>query len=198
MFTPRPGGRHRAGQGGISLVELVMFIIIVGVSVTGILLVMNVVTRNSADPMLRKQALAIAESLLEEIELQPFTYCDPDDANAATATGAFVGANGCSSAANVQGIGPQAGETRYAAPQFDNVGDYHGFSMNPIRDITNSAVAGLGAYTATVAITQAGATFALAADAALRIDVRVQGSAASGTDITLTGYRFRYAPNTLP
>ena len=29
--------------------------------------------------MIQKQALAIAESLLEEITLQPFTYCDPDD-----------------------------------------------------------------------------------------------------------------------
>ena len=63
MFTPRR-------QAGLSLIELVMFIVIVGVAVAGVLSVMNVTTRHSADPMIRKQAQAIAESLLEEIELQ--------------------------------------------------------------------------------------------------------------------------------
>ncbi len=69
--------RHR--QHGISLIELIMFIVIVSVALAGILLVMNVTTKGSADPLIHKQALAIAESLLEEVELMPFTYCDPDD-----------------------------------------------------------------------------------------------------------------------
>ena len=62
-------------QSGISLIELIMFIVIISVALTGILLVMNQVTRHSADPLIHKQALAIAESLLEEVELMPFTYC---------------------------------------------------------------------------------------------------------------------------
>jgi MSHA pilin protein MshD len=53
MFTPR-------SQAGLSLIELVMFIVIVGVAVAGVLSVMNVTTRHSADPMIRKQAQAIA------------------------------------------------------------------------------------------------------------------------------------------
>ncbi len=73
--------RHR--QLGISLIELIMFIVIVSVALAGILLVLNVTTKSSADPLVHKQALAIAESLLEEVELMPFTYCDPDDVNAA-------------------------------------------------------------------------------------------------------------------
>lgn len=181
------------GQSGLSLIELVMFIVIVGIAVAGVLSVMNVTTKASADPLIRKQALAIAESLLEEIELQPFTYCDPNDANAASATGAFVGVNGC--ATTVEAFGPEAGETRYTSPQFDNVNDYSGFSMSPIVDITNSPIAGLGAYTASVNLKQAGVTFSLPADEVLQIDVRV---ISGGTDITLTGYRFRYAPNAVP
>ncbi|TCV85215.1 type IV pilus modification PilV family protein [Sulfurirhabdus autotrophica] len=179
-------------QKGVSLVELIMFIMIISIGVAGILSVMNVTTANSADPMVRKQAQAVAESLLEEIELQPFTYCDPDDTNAATATGAFVGAGGC--ATTVEAMGPE-GETRYAAPQFDNVNDYHGFTMNPIVDINNSPIAGLAGFTATVTISQAGAAFSLPAADVLQIDVRVTSG---NIDIPMTGYRFRYAPNAVP
>jgi MSHA pilin protein MshD len=187
--------RDRRRQAGISLIELIMFIVIVSVGIAGILSVMNVTSKASADPMVRKQALAIAEALLEEIELQPFTYCDPTDANAATATGAFVGAGGCLTTA--ESVGPQpAGETRTGSPQFNNVGDYGGYSMSPIVDITGAAVAGLGAYSATVTIAQAGNAFGLADNGeALQIKVQVQ---AGNEDITLTGYRFRYAPNAVP
>ena len=83
--------RYQDRQLGISLIELIMFMVIVSVGLVGILSVMNITSRASADPMLRKQAIAIAESLLEEITLQPFTFCDPDDANAATATNSTVG-----------------------------------------------------------------------------------------------------------
>ena len=60
-------------QRGVSLIELIMFIVIVSSAMVGILTVMNVVSRNNADPVMHKQALAIAESLLEEIELQNFS-----------------------------------------------------------------------------------------------------------------------------
>jgi MSHA pilin protein MshD len=184
MFTLRR-------QAGLSLIELVMFIVIVGVAVAGVLSVMNVTTRHSADPMLRKQAQAIAESLLEEIELQPFTYCFPTDTLASTASNA----SGCTGGlAGSEDTLPAA--ARVSSPRnANNVSDYTNFSMSPIVDITGSPIAGLGAYTATVRITQAGATFSLPATEVLQIDVRVVSGDA---DITLTGYRFRYAPNAVP
>ena len=76
---------------GLSLVELVVFIVIVSTAVAGVLGVMDVTTRSSVDPMIHKQALAIAEAVLEEVQLQPFTYCDPDDPGAATADLAGAG-----------------------------------------------------------------------------------------------------------
>src|ERR1043166_68927 len=112
-------------QRGLSLPELIVFIVIVGISVAGILLVMDRTTRASADPLTIKQALAIAESLMDEVQLAPFTYCDPDDAQAATATSAAVGAGGC--AATPEAIGAEAGETRYATPVFDNANDNNNF-----------------------------------------------------------------------
>jgi len=51
-----PGGKQR----GISLIELIMFIVIISIAVAGILLVMNKVTGHSADTLVRKQALAVA------------------------------------------------------------------------------------------------------------------------------------------
>lgn len=60
--------RHR----GFTLIELIIFIVVISAGLAGILSVMNTVVRSSADPMVRKQAIAIAESLLEEILLKEY------------------------------------------------------------------------------------------------------------------------------
>lgn len=179
----------RGRQAGLTLVELVVFIVVLGIGVGGILLVLNVGTQASADPAVRKQVLAIAESLLEEVELMPFSFCDPDDPNAATATGPA----GCTV---VEAIGPE-GESRYAVPLFDNVNDYHGFdSANPpagIRDITGAPAPGLNAYRGQVtvqAIDLNGIT--QASGDALLITVTVSGP--NNVAITLQGIRTRHAP----
>jgi MSHA pilin protein MshD len=187
--------RYGKKQAGISLIELIIFIVIIGIGIAGILSVMNVTTSHSADPMLRKQALAIAESLLEEIELQPYTFCDPNDPNAAGASNADATPGNCSSTAQVETVPKTVSNSRYGPSYFNNVSDYYGFSMNPILDISGGGVTGLGAYTATVNITLEGTTFSLPTpEAAMRIDVVVT----YGTDnVTLTGYRFRYAPTAL-
>ncbi len=61
---------------GFSLIELIFFIVVVSVALAGVLQVMQVTTRASADPLVRKQALALAESILQEV-LQK-AYADPD------------------------------------------------------------------------------------------------------------------------
>jgi len=128
-------------QAGFTLVELLLFIVIMGIAVAGVLLAYDFAARGSADPVVRKQALAIAESLLQEIQQMPFTYCDPDDPAVSTATSAA----GC---ATPEAPGPE-GETRHGPSlPFDNVNDYDQFSMNPIRDIGGSAITGLALYTA--------------------------------------------------
>ena len=185
-----------ARQHGLTLIELIVFIVVVSIGLAGILGVLRLTLRDSANPMLLKQQVAIAESLLEEIESKPFTWCDPDDANVTTASGAFVGAGGC--AAAVQGLAPAVGEDRYSqVTPFDNVGDYNGFAMAGIRKPTDASttVSGLGSYTASVVVSQAGTALGLADNtAALRIDVTVGLSGQSSSNITLTGYRYRYAP----
>jgi MSHA pilin protein MshD len=190
-----------AAARGLSLVEQIVFIVIVSVAVAGVLGALNLSARDSVDPLIRKQALAIAEALMEEVQLMPFTYCDPDDPQAATATSATVGPTGCTSAASIEGLGPEAGETRYSATTpFDNVSDYHGYDTGTevppgIKDITNSAVAGLEAYRAQISIANA-ALGGIAASESLRITVSVTGP--GNTTVVLQGYRTRHAPNATP
>ena len=62
---------------GFSLIELIFFIVIVSVALAGILQVMQVTTQASADPMVRKQALALAESVLQEVLQKAYTDPDP-------------------------------------------------------------------------------------------------------------------------
>ena len=66
-------------QAGFSLLEAVIFIVVLGIGIAGMAILYNQLTVASVDPLVRKQALAIANSLMEEIQLRPFTFCDPDD-----------------------------------------------------------------------------------------------------------------------
>jgi MSHA pilin protein MshD len=179
-------------QSGLSLIELLVFIVVVGIAVTGVLSVYSLNARSSADPMVRKQALAIAESLLEEVLSKPYTYCDPDDANADTA--ANVGA-----CAIPEGMGPEVaqGETRYSnVTPFDNVNDYNGFNMPAppgIDDLSGSHVTGLDGYSASVQVQQpAGAFNGVPASETLLVTVTV--TAPGNLGVSLSGYRTRYAP----
>lgn len=173
---------------GFTLVELIIFIVVVSTALAAVLSVFTQATVGSVDPMQRRQALAIAESLLEEVMLMPLPFCDGDDANVETATSTA----GC--ATTVDALGAEAGEGRTSTPQFDHVNDYHGFTMSPVTDITGSAVAGLSGYSASVSVAAATlGTISAASGDALRITVTVSGP--NGTGITLDGYRSRYAPN---
>lgn len=177
-----------AGQQGISLIEMIMFIIIVSIGVVALLAVFSTTVRKSADPMIQKQMLAIAEALLEEVESKPFTFCDPDDANATTAGSAA----GCATTA--EAMGPEAGETRSGATPFDNVNDYGpSLTINPFTDITGTTT--IPGYAATVAVA-ASALNGIAASDALQITVTVTGP--GNNTLTLQGHRTLYAPNAVP
>jgi MSHA pilin protein MshD len=177
-----------AGQQGISLIEMIMFIIIVSIGVVALLAVFSTTVRKSADPMIQKQMLAIAEALLEEVESKPFTYCDPDDANATTASSAA----GCATTPEV--MGPDGAETRSGATPFDNVNDYGpSLTINPFTDITGTTT--IPGYAATVAVA-ASALNGIAASDALQITVTVTGP--GNKTLTLQGHRTLYAPNVVP
>lgn len=70
----------------MSLIELVIAIVIIGVGVAGVLAAFQQATRASADPLIHKQMLAIAEQMLEETVLRPYdTTTTPSSACARAA-----------------------------------------------------------------------------------------------------------------
>ncbi|KQQ86422.1 type II secretion system protein [Massilia sp. Leaf139] len=188
----------RARQTGVTLVELIMFIVIISVALAGIIQVMRFTTANSADPLRRKQALMIAEALLEEVRQADFTYCDPRSANADEA----VNTAACTLKEAWGNEGPAG--TVFVRP-FDNVNDYvtaSGTAATPFGSGASGLVDALGRsmnladYSATVAITpdklgeiNAGTS---ADSEALRI--RIEVSYAGDDPVVLDGYRARYLP----
>lgn len=184
-------------QHGVSLVELVMFIVIVSIAVLGVLQVLGSSSARSADPMLRKQALSIAEGLMEEVRLAHFSYCDGADPTAESAT--VLSPADCAVA---EAVGPEAGNSR----PYDNVNDYVAAFGTPAAYNTDAAGNAFPAgYAATVTISvdsafgPAGAQISAGATPAsmnvLRISVAV--SYPGGGLVVLDGYRTRYAPRSI-
>jgi hypothetical protein len=64
---------------GRFLIEAVMFIVVVSVALVVVLKAFDIANQGSADPLLRRQALAIAQSLLDEISAKPFGDAASDD-----------------------------------------------------------------------------------------------------------------------
>lgn len=61
---------------GVTLIELIVAMVVISIAVVGVMSVLNYTTLHSADPVLRHQAIAIAEAYMEEISLK--NYSDPD------------------------------------------------------------------------------------------------------------------------
>jgi MSHA pilin protein MshD len=107
---------------GMTLIELIVAIVVISVGLVGVLAAFNQAVLHSADPVVRKQMLAIAEEMMEEITLKPVTAA----ANAAP--------GGC------------------ARNTFNDVADYNGYKSTGICDIDGSAIGSLASYDVSVAV----------------------------------------------
>lgn len=158
---------QRPGQRGLTLIELIVFIIVVSVGLTGVLSVFDLVVRNSADPLVNKQAMAVADAMMEEILLKDFA----NPSGGWTASGPLTPAD---------------------RPNFDNVGDYNGYSSGiySLAD-TSTSISGLSDYA--VAVTVAAPTAPIGGVAVTDIlQITVNVTYGAGDLFSLTGYRFNY------
>lgn len=101
---------------GFTLPELVLLIVVLGMALAGIISLYMTTVARSADPLVRKQAIAIAESFMEEILTQAIAEPSP-----ATPRGA----------------------TRES---FDSITDYVGYSETGIKSFSGTPVTGLESY----------------------------------------------------
>lgn len=161
----------RARRAGFTLIELIIAIVVIGISLLGVLTVFAVAARHSADPMVQQQAQLIAEAYLDEILIKRFY--DPD-------TNTVCPANEGSRAI------------------FDNVCDYNTLPDTVVRDQSGAAIAALSAYSVTVAV-DSSAGVALhtvnntGATRVLLVTVTVTGP--QSTSVALSGYRTNYLCN---
>ncbi|WP_306391593.1 type IV pilus modification PilV family protein [Telluria beijingensis] len=63
---------NKRRMAGVTLVELIVAIVIVGAALAGLVAAYNRASVASADPLVTQQMLAIAESMMEEVMLKPY------------------------------------------------------------------------------------------------------------------------------
>jgi len=192
-LRPCPGPRQR----GVTLIELIMFIVIVSVALASIIAVMRITTANSADPLRRKQALMIAEGLLEEVRSAGFTLCDPSSADFDTQTDPTL----CAVRENWGQVAPEPVNPR----PFDNVNDYvtapnvaiNAFNAAGVLTDVSGQPIGVDGYNATLTVSPAQlGGFGVATGTAANTPVlRIRVTVAFGGDapVVLDAYRMRYA-----
>ena len=107
---------------GFTLPEALLAIVVLGVGLAGVMLAFGTVARHSADPVLRKQMMGIAQELLEEISLKPYAPA----ANAAPA--------GC------------------ARDTFNDISDYNGYSAAGICSIDGVVIPALASLSISASV----------------------------------------------
>lgn len=157
---------NRHDQRGLTMIELIMFIVIVGVGVAGILLVINTVVKSSADPVVRKQSIAMADAILEEVLLK--AYQNP--------TGGFV---------------PTGCDTQRAL--FDDVSDYTCFdgSTTAKKILGSQMIASTTGPLPDTFWAKVDVSAATVSGVSMK-KVTVTVTDPSGTEYALSGYRGNY------
>lgn len=115
MLTPT-----KKNQSGVSLIELIVFIVVVSIALLALVGIYRKATINNADPIIRMRALESAQSLLDEIISLRYDEATPTGGVPACPT---VGANACNNLPD---------------DNMNDVDDYHNFSDTPYPNYVRS------------------------------------------------------------
>lgn len=117
---------------GFTLVEMVIFIAIVGIALTGVMVVFINASRYSADPMVKIRTIELAQSFLEEILLKAY-----DDSTPVGGGCVQLASSRCSSGpAGTTTLQADSGETRV---NYNDVDDYHNQAYCGTNGTANNA-----------------------------------------------------------
>lgn len=108
---------------GVTLVELIVAIVIVAIALGGLVAAFRIANRGSADPLILQQKVAIAESLMGEILLKPYSVTKNP-------------------------VTPNVRDNYLGTMDFDG----YGAGLAGIRDVDNNPIAGLQSYNVAVAV----------------------------------------------
>ncbi len=184
------------GARGVSLLEMIIFLVIVSIALVAFLNTMNLTVQTSADPLRRKQALMIAESLMEEVMLARFTFCDADDGNV------FAAADATECTTTVETVGRDGTEVR----PYNHINDYvtaFGAEESSFNNVSNVLVDASGqtypsGYSATLKLEENALNGVGAGDgASIKISVSVTDTTTKEV-MKLESFRLRYSPNSPP
>jgi len=175
---------------GFTLIETVMFIVIVGIAVSAMVTVFSTNVIHSHEPMLRQKAVSLANFYMDEILRKKWNEATPTGGGCVN-----TGSGKCPTGPAAIAISPD-GDTR---ANYDDVDDYNSITAeSPPRDQTDTALANFNGYTVDVAVTTGTAFNPLGSGArdvdasdTLRIQVDVAVAATNET-ITLIAYRSNF------
>lgn len=167
-------------QRGVTLVELLIFIVVVSIGVTGVLIAFNSAVTSSADPMLSKQALRLAESTLQEVLQKSYQNDALDAANASSTLGCTPTTTPSCRANNPTD-----------RPNYNDVDDYNAYSQSGVTTLDGAVtVTALATYSVSISVDKATATLGtITAPHVKKITVTVTGR---GQTLSLVGYRSNY------
>lgn len=158
--------RHQAGM---TLIELVIAIVVVSVGLAGVLIAFSTAIMHSADPMVRKQMLSIAEGMMEEVTLQPFDVSGTPPSNTLKDCRAGTG------------IAPRQ--------NFNDIADFNNYQTTGVCDIDGDAIADLANYNLSVVVDSAATLDTLGGGSVRRITVTVTHGIET---LRLVGWRTNY------
>lgn len=145
---------------GMTLIELVMSIVIIGIALMGTILAFNTAARFSGNPVVEHQKVAIAKAYLDEILIKNYPGTVP-----------------CGT--------PPANRADYS-----NICDYNNLTDNGAKDSTGASISGFENYIVTVIIDTAGAQLGslVSGTQVVRVDVTVKLTGDT-QGYTLSGYK---------